>query len=77
MFLKGNRMIKIDEEICKGCGLCAAFCPVEGLLRIDDSRVNGKGWNPAVCADGGKCTSCAVCALMCPDAAIEVFKQEK
>ena len=67
-------MVKINEKTCKGCGLCAAFCPVEGLLKIDEDRVNAKGWNPAVCTDQGKCKSCALCALICPDAAIEVYK---
>ena len=67
-------MIKINEEICKGCGLCVSFCPVKGLLSIDSERVNAKGWNPVVCADQEKCLSCAQCALMCPDTAIEVYK---
>ena len=68
-------MIKINEEICKGCGLCAEFCPVKGLLVIDAEKVNAKGWNPAVCSDQAKCRSCAICAMMCPDAAIEVYKE--
>ena len=70
-------MIKINEEICKGCGLCVTFCPVEGLIAIDTDRANAKGWNPAVCTDQGKCRSCALCALMCPDAAIGVYKPAK
>ena len=68
-------MIRINEEICKGCGLCATFCPVEELIKIDIDRVNAKGWNPAICTDQSKCKSCALCALMCPDAAIEVYRQ--
>ena len=68
-------MVKINEETCKGCGLCIHFCPAEGLLRIDEDRVNAKGWSPAACTDQSRCTSCALCALMCPDAAIEVYKQ--
>lgn len=67
-------MIRINEEICKGCGLCAVFCPVEELIKIDSDRVNVKGWSPAVCTDQSRCKSCALCALMCPDAAIEVYK---
>ena len=69
-------MIKINEVTCKGCGICIGFCPVKDLLSIDHEKVNAKGWNPVACADQDKCTSCALCALMCPDAAIEVFRQE-
>ena len=68
-------MIRINETICDGCGLCAAFCPVKGLLEVDAGRVNAKGWSPAVCTDQDRCNSCAVCALMCPDAAIEVYRK--
>ena len=68
-------MIRINEETCKGCGLCMAFCPVKGLIKIDTERVNAKGWNPAVCTYQDGCNSCALCALMCPEAAIEVYKQ--
>ena len=67
-------MIKINEEVCKGCALCVTFCPVEGLLMIDQDKVNAKGWNPVSCTDQGKCRSCALCALMCPDTAIEVYR---
>ena len=70
-----DNLIIINEKICKGCGLCAVFCAVGELIKIDTERVNAKGWNPAVCTDQSKCISCALCALMCPDAAIEVTGQ--
>jgi len=66
-------MIKINEELCKGCAICIDFCPVDGLLHIDEEHANAKGWNPVLCTDQDKCLSCSQCALMCPDAAITVF----
>ena len=66
--------VRINEELCKGCGLCIGACPDKGILAIDTKRVNAKGWNPVVCKDQEKCKACALCATMCPDAAIEVYK---
>jgi pyruvate ferredoxin oxidoreductase delta subunit len=28
--LKDGKMVGIDLEHCKGCGICAAECPVKG-----------------------------------------------
>lgn len=68
--------IEINENYCKGCGLCIAACPLH-LIRLAD-RVSAMSYNPAECIDTeGKCTGCALCAMMCPDVAIEVFKIKK
>jgi len=68
--------IVINEDFCKGCGLCVTTCPLH-LIRIAD-RISPKGYYPAGCVDPeGKCTGCALCATMCPDVAIEVFKAKK
>ncbi|MHB0912184.1 MAG: indolepyruvate ferredoxin oxidoreductase subunit alpha [Armatimonadota bacterium] len=64
--------IVIDMEKCKGCGLCAHFCP-KGQIRISED-FNRKGHHPCEFTDAGECNGCTVCAVMCPDIAIEVFK---
>jgi 2-oxoglutarate ferredoxin oxidoreductase subunit delta len=61
--------IKIDTERCKGCGLCVAVCPKNGITISKKS--NKSGYFPAEAANSD-CTGCAVCAIVCPDAAIEV-----
>lgn len=78
--MKGR--IKIDREICKGCGLCVTVCPKKEI-EISDG-LNKKGYYPAEFMedrrkDGGKieCTGCALCAVTCPDVAIEVYREEK
>ena len=49
---------------CKGCGLCAAFCPT-GVLALDsDGR--------PVVVEPDKCTACHWCDTHCPDFAIIV-----
>jgi len=69
-------MIVINEDFCKGCGLCVTTCPLQ-LIRIAN-RISARGYFPAECVDPeGKCTGCALCAVMCPDVAIEVFKAKK
>lgn len=78
--MKGR--IEIDEERCKGCGLCITVCPKK-QIEISDN-LNTKGYYPARFkeADAGeqdpiKCTGCALCAVTCPDVAIEVYREEK
>jgi 2-oxoglutarate ferredoxin oxidoreductase subunit delta len=61
--------IIIDIERCKGCGLCVAVCPKNGIAISKKS--NKSGYFPAE-AINVDCTGCAVCALVCPDVAIEV-----
>jgi 2-oxoglutarate ferredoxin oxidoreductase subunit delta len=61
----------INEETCKGCGLCADACP-RGVLAIHKERINAKGYNPIYAAFPEKCIGCISCALMCPDVCIEV-----
>lgn len=63
----------IDENICKGCGLCVTVCPKKIIL-ISKEKLNAKGYNPAVITDLESCISCGMCAVICPDSAITVEK---
>jgi len=81
--------IIIDTERCKGCGLCVAVCAKAGI--VISKKSNKSGYFPAEpvpsAAEGAvnsdsfdklttSCTGCAVCAIVCPDAAIEIFRDE-
>ena len=73
--------IIINIERCKGCGLCIAVCPKNGISISKKS--NKRGYFPAEAANSDSfdklttsCTGCAVCALVCPDVAIEVQQDD-
>ncbi len=64
--------IVINEEECKGCGLCIIVCP-KNLITMS-KRLNSKGYRPVEPEKKKECTACGLCYLICPDVAIEVWK---
>jgi 2-oxoglutarate ferredoxin oxidoreductase subunit delta len=65
--------IVVDEQYCKGCGLCVEACP-HHIIVLDPNKITAKGYHPAMLTDESACTACENCALMCPDVAITVEK---
>lgn len=66
--------IKIDRELCKGCHLCIEVCP-NNNIQIS-TKLNQKGYYPAHFeqTEENPCIACAQCAVICPDIAIEVYR---
>ncbi len=54
--------IDIFRDWCKGCGICAAFCP-RGCIKMNEA-------GEPVVVDAKRCTGCGWCELHCPDFAI-------
>lgn len=74
MGIGGKQMkIEINSNLCKGCEFCIAFCPKK-VLKMQSER-GPKGYFIPCLTDNDGCTSCGICATMCPDGAIEVFKE--
>lgn len=58
----------INRNWCKGCGICAAFCP-QNVLELD-------GQDKAAADRPESCIGCKLCELRCPDLAIEILTGE-
>ena len=56
-----KKVVRIEPEWCKGCGICVAFCPKDAL-ELAGEKVRMK--------EGAQCVLCGQCELRCPDYAI-------
>lgn len=70
--------ITIKRDLCKGCGLCITACPKASIKMSE--KLNIKGYHPAEYtedknSENRKCNACTLCAIICPDVAIEVFRE--
>lgn len=54
-------MVKIDQEKCIGCGLCAADCSVENIAVIDKKAIIKN-----------ECFNCGHCVAICPAGAVSI-----
>lgn len=75
MEVKNKRMVQINKDACKGCGICIAMCPVK-ILEFS-GELNHQGVRFPRIIDEGKCTECENCVIYCPDFAIVVSKNAK
>ncbi len=64
--------VEIKFEICKECDYCITFCPKKEVL-AKGADINLRGYYPPAYY-APNCTGCGICAIVCPEAAIEVFK---
>ena len=49
----------VDEDICKGCGICLEKCPVEAIELVDNHSI----------VNVDRCIGCGICAHHCPEKA--------
>lgn len=61
------KRLETNSAWCKGCGICAAFCP-KGILKIVHEKVQ--------VTDIDECLKCGVCENLCPDFAIYLVEEE-
>jgi NAD-dependent dihydropyrimidine dehydrogenase PreA subunit len=64
--------LRIDDQECKGCGLCIEACPPRVIAMSE--RLNHYGYHTAAYAGAG-CTGCGICFMVCPEpGAITVYR---
>jgi len=61
---KRKTRIEINRDLCKGCGICVAFCQKK-VLELDEQ-------DKAVARRPEDGNACTLCELRCPDMAIEI-----
>ncbi len=64
----GHNRVVVYPDWCKGCGICAAFCPSEVLAVGPDGK--------ARVVDETACVNCGFCEVHCPDFAIMVIPED-
>ena len=66
-----KRVLRIEKEFCKECGLCINICPDKALDFSD--KFNAKGYHPIHWK--GNCRLCGLCYQVCPDCVIEIVEE--
>jgi NAD-dependent dihydropyrimidine dehydrogenase PreA subunit len=65
--------VEVDQEECKGCGLCVESCAQKSLELSPE--LNHYGVHPAQQRTDG-CSGCAICYFVCPEpGAIAVYQR--
>jgi NAD-dependent dihydropyrimidine dehydrogenase PreA subunit len=62
-----RQMVRIDEELCNGCGLCVTPC-AEGAIQIIDSK--------ARVIREELCDGAGFCLAVCPTGALTIEERE-
>jgi len=55
-------VVRLDENKCVGCLMCAGFCPTESMFVADQKD------KPF------KCIACGICSKECPSQALELMQ---
>ncbi len=69
MAKKKLKELSINQDWCKGCGICIAFCP-KNVLELNDRE-------RASAARPEDCIVCRLCEMRCPDLAIQITEEEQ
>lgn len=59
-------VVKVEKELCRGCGRCVEICPHEALVL--------KEWRPGVqtaILERNRCRGCGNCVVVCPSGALQ------
>lgn len=65
--MANSKKLTVNAKWCKGCGICAAFCPKK-VLEIKKEKVQ--------IVNEQDCIACGLCEQRCPDYAIYLEKED-
>jgi 4Fe-4S ferredoxin len=72
-FLTRDYLIRLDKELCVGCGICAQICPKEAVIERPHSVVEGTlKKKPTIDFDIDSCILCGECVVLCPTNALKM-----
>lgn len=64
--------VVVDNEGCKGCGVCVETCPQEVLAL--NKEVNSRGYHYSYMENAEACTGCSNCGVVCPDTCLTIYR---
>ena len=68
-------VIKVDKEKFKACCLCINVCPKN--IFLPSTEFNKMGYHYIQIDKKNICNGCKRCVLICPDVAIEIYKDKE
>lgn len=72
-FLKNNYLLRLNKNLCNGCGICSEVCPHEAIKWLPPSVHEGHLIKkPTIDIDADSCVLCGECAVLCPLNALSV-----
>ena len=66
-YIDGAAILKLNEEVCVGCGMCVTVCP-HRIFELQGKKAH--------IVDHDACMECGACATNCPTEAIFVNPDE-
>ena len=66
--MSNKKNLVLNNDWCKGCGVCAGFCPKK-VLDIKNEK--------CIIARPDDCIYCGMCEMRCPDNAIYIVGGNK
>jgi 4Fe-4S ferredoxin len=72
-YLTTDYLLRLNKNLCNGCGICSEVCPKEAIKEIPPSVYEGHLLEkPTIDIDEDSCILCGECAVLCPLNALSI-----